>query len=83
METAVYLDIDLKIALSATLITLMDLRELKTEMRITKFPSERGGSFLIGLRNKLYPLLDIDFFKRVCPQTMSANRHLLFKWSKT
>ena len=69
--------------MSRSEITLRDLRDLQTELRKTEFASERGGNFLIGLCNQLYPMLGIELLKKAFPLVISAKSDWLFKGSKT
>ena len=69
--------------MSRSEISLRDLRDLQTEMGKTEFASEPRRNFLIGLRNQLYPMLDIELLKKACPQDISAKSDWLFKGSKT
>ena len=69
--------------MSGSQIFLRDLRDLQTEMRTTEFASEPRRNFLIGLCNRLYPMLDIELLKKACPQVISAESDWLFKGSKT
>ena len=62
---------------------LRDLRELQTVLRSTKFASERGRNFLIGLCNQLHPFLEIELLKEACPQVISVNSDWLFRGFKT
>ena len=57
--------------MSCSEITLQNRTELQTEMRKTKFASERGRNLLTGSCNQLYPVLDIDILKKACPQVIS------------
>ena len=52
---------------------LRDVREMQKQMKNKEIASERGGNFLIGSCNQLYPLLGIELFEATCAQYILAN----------
>ena len=49
---------------------MSDLGEMDTEMKSSKFYSEREKNFPIGLWNQFHQLLDIEIFQQECGQVV-------------